>query len=208
MTPPARSGIPDRARAPSNPRPCLSCHPCGLCRPSGRPGTARPGFGPGHLSSSAVPTDTTHHVAATDRPKRSSQARTHTDVPCPPSKGDARRAARRLWPGTTISNAAVVNQNASLSTVLVAQPITKLIAVHAATQIARADENAARAQLDKGTRDLLSGLAQAYYGLSGLRRIRTALELQFQVLEQAVAAKPLPELRGALLEARPGLVQA
>src|SRR5262249_52422941 len=55
--------------------------------------------------------------------------------------------------------------------------------------------------------DLLSGLAQAYHSLLGLRRIQTALELQIQVLEQAVAAKPAPELRVALLEARQGLSQ-
>jgi outer membrane protein len=112
-----------------------------------------------------------------------------------------------LAPGVTTVAANVVNQNASLSTIFVAQPITKLIAVNAATQIARADENAARAQLDKGTRDLLSGVAQAYHSLLGLRRIETALGLQIQVLEQAVAAKPAPEVRVALLETRQGLSQ-
>jgi outer membrane protein TolC len=112
-----------------------------------------------------------------------------------------------LAPGAVTREVSVLNRNSSLSTILVAQPLTKLIAVNAATQIARADENAARAQLDKGTRDLLSGIAQAYYGLAGLRRIQTALGLQIQVLEQAVAAKPAPELRVALLEARQGLVQ-
>jgi outer membrane protein TolC len=90
---------------------------------------------------------------------------------------------------------------------LVAQPITKLIAVNAAVQLARADEGTAQAQLDKGTRDLLSGVAQAYQGLLGARRIQTALELQAKLLEQAAAAKPVPELRVALLEVRQGLAQ-
>jgi outer membrane protein len=109
--------------------------------------------------------------------------------------------------GVTTVDAAVLNQDTTLSTLLVAQPITKLIAVHAGTQIARADEDAARARLDKGTRDLLSGVAQAYHGLVGLRRIEAALELQVQVLGQAATVKPAPELRVALLEARQGLVE-
>jgi outer membrane protein TolC len=109
--------------------------------------------------------------------------------------------------GTTIVNTAVLNQDSNLATVLVAQPITKLIAVNAAVQIARADENAAQAQLDKGTRDLLSGVTQAYHGLLGAQRIQTALELQVKFLEQVMAAKPGPELRVGLVEARQGLLQ-
>ena len=109
--------------------------------------------------------------------------------------------------GTTLVNTAVLNQNSALSTILVAQPITKLIAVNAAVKIARADENAARAQLDKGTRDLLSGVAQAYEGLLGARRIQAALELQAKLLEELLSAKPVPELRVALVEIRQGLAQ-
>ena len=94
-----------------------------------------------------------------------------------------------------------------MATITLAQPITKLIAVNAAVQAARADACAAQAQLDKGTRDLLSGVAQTYYGLLGTLRIQAALELQVQVLEQVAGAKPTPEIRIALLEARQGLVQ-
>src|SRR5262249_9408141 len=101
----------------------------------------------------------------------------------------------RLQPGISTVSVPILNQDSTLSTVMVAQPITKLIAVNAAVQIARADENAAQAQLDKGTRDLLSGVAQAYYGLLGAQRIQTALELQVRLLEQLVSAKPAPELR-------------
>jgi outer membrane protein TolC len=89
-----------------------------------------------------------------------------------------------------------------------AQPITKLIAVNALVQIARADRNAAQAQLDKGTQDLLSGVGQAYYGLVGARRIQAALELQIKALEPIIQVKPLPQLRVALLEAQQGLLQA
>jgi outer membrane protein TolC len=112
-----------------------------------------------------------------------------------------------LNPGTALINTAVAKQNSALSTILVAQPITELIAVNAAVQIARADENVAKAQLDKGTRDLLSGVTQAYHGLLGAQRIQKALELQIQLLEPVVSAKPLPELRIGLVEARQGLGQ-
>jgi outer membrane protein TolC len=101
----------------------------------------------------------------------------------------------------------VLKENSTLSTLFLAQPITKLIAVNAAVQLARADENAARAQLDKGTRDLLSGVAQAYQGLLGALRIRAALEAQVNLLEQVLSTRPIPELRIGLLEARQGLLQ-
>lgn len=104
-------------------------------------------------------------------------------------------------------NANVINQDAALTTAFVAQPITKLIAVSAAVQADRADESIAKAKLDKGTKDLLSGVAQVYYGLVGALRIQSALQLQSTLLEQAVAAQPAPELRISLLEVRQGLVQ-
>src|SRR5437588_166095 len=112
-----------------------------------------------------------------------------------------------LPPGSRIINATVINQDSNLAAIMVAQPITKLIAVNAAVQLARADERAAQAQFDKGTRDLLSGVAQAYYGLAGAQRIQAALEMQAGLLEQVLQAKPLPELRIGLVEVRQGLVQ-
>ncbi len=112
-----------------------------------------------------------------------------------------------LAPGTITANSAVLKQNSNLASVMVAQPVTKLIAVNAAVQLARADQNAAEAQLDKGTRDVLSGVTQAYHGLLGAQRIQGALELQANVLEQLLLAKPLPEVRIGLVETRQGLVQ-
>jgi outer membrane protein TolC len=112
-----------------------------------------------------------------------------------------------LPPGAVLVDATVLNQDTNLATIMVAQPITKLIAVNAAVQLARAEEGTAQAQLDKGTRDLLSGVAQAYYGLIGAQRIRAALELQVSLLEQLVQTKPLPEVRIGLVETRQGLVQ-
>lgn len=112
-----------------------------------------------------------------------------------------------LPPGTRTISANVLNQDTALSTVLVAQPITKLIAVCAAVKVARADQQAAQAQLDKGSRDVLSGVVQAYHGLLGTWRIEAALDLQIGLLEQVAAAKPSPELRIALVEARQGRLQ-
>ncbi len=118
-----------------------------------------------------------------------------------------RRAIGRIPPGGLTVDVPVLNQDSTLSTIFVAQPITKLIGVNALTQIARADEVAAQAQLDKGTREVLSGVAQAYQGLLGAQRIQAALELQIKLLEQLSAAKPSPELRIGLIEARQGLLQ-
>jgi outer membrane protein TolC len=111
-----------------------------------------------------------------------------------------------ILPARTVS-VNVLNQDTALSTILVAQPITKLIAVNALVQIARADETIAQAKLDQGTKDVLSGVSQVYYGLLGARRIQAALELQARLLEQLAAAKPAPELKIALLEVRQGLPQ-
>ncbi len=112
-----------------------------------------------------------------------------------------------LPPGTSSLDVAIANQDSSLATVFVAQPITKLIAVNAAVQVARADEASAQAQLDKGTRDLLSGLTQAYQGLLGARRIQAALELQANLLDQLLIVNPAPELRVALVAIRQELVE-
>jgi outer membrane protein TolC len=112
-----------------------------------------------------------------------------------------------LPPGATIIEANVLNQDSNLATLLVAQPITKLIAVHAATMIARAEEGAAQAQLDKGTRDVLSGVTQAYEGLFGARRIEAALELQLRMLEQLHAAKPTPETQIFVLGTRQAILE-
>jgi outer membrane protein TolC len=102
---------------------------------------------------------------------------------------------------------AVVNQDTTVVSLLAAQPITKLILVNAAVQIARADTDAAQAQLDKGTREVLSGVAQAYHGLVGALRIQAALEAQVKLLDEVLQAKPLPALRVALVEAKQGLAQ-
>ncbi len=100
-----------------------------------------------------------------------------------------------------------MNQNATLTAITLAQPITKLIAVNAAVQLARADAEIARAQLDKGARDLLSGVAQAYHGSYGAQRIEAALNLHVQVAERLTRISSDPEIRVAMIEAQQALLQ-
>lgn len=102
----------------------------------------------------------------------------------------------------------VLNRDTAVGTVMVAQPLTKLIGVSALVDLARADAGIAEAQLDKGTRDLLSGVAQAYYALHAVRRIRAALALQAGMLDRLLQARPSVELRLAALDVRKGLAEA
>jgi outer membrane protein TolC len=112
-----------------------------------------------------------------------------------------------LPPGTSTVAAVVSNQDSTLSAITLAQPITKLIAVNAAVQLARADAQIAQAQLDKGTRDLLSGVAQAFHGMNGAQRIEAALALQVQVAGRFAQINSNPEIRVAMIEAQQALLQ-
>lgn len=105
------------------------------------------------------------------------------------------------------ANLAVFNQNSSISGVTALQPITKLIAIHAAVEIAKADESIAHAQLEKGVRDVASGVTQIYYGLLGAQRIEQALALQLKMGKQVFAVKPDPNIRVMLIEVEKGLLE-
>jgi outer membrane protein TolC len=110
-------------------------------------------------------------------------------------------------PGTQTIFASVVNQDSTLTAITLAQPITKLIAVNAAVQLARADTQIAQAHLSKGASDLLSGVAQAYHGMYGAQRIESALTLQVQIAEQIVKTNTDPEIRVAMIEAQQALLK-
>jgi outer membrane protein TolC len=112
-----------------------------------------------------------------------------------------------LPPGSRIINVSVLDQDSNLAAIMVAQPITKLIAVNAAVQLARAEQGTAQAQLDKGTRDLLSGVAQAYYGLAGAQRIQAAMELQVGLIEQVLKVSPRPEVKIGLVGTQQELIK-
>jgi outer membrane protein TolC len=101
----------------------------------------------------------------------------------------------------------VINQDTAIGAIMMAQPITKLIGVSAQVDLARADAEIAAAKLDQGTRELLSGVTQAYYGLLAARRVKSALLLQIETVEGVLKIQPANELRLALLELRKGLTE-
>src|SRR5262249_19414130 len=107
-----------------------------------------------------------------------------------------------LPPGTRLVSVTAVHENSNLPSLTIAQPIPHVIAVNAAVKIARADEEIAQAQLAKGTRELLSGVAQAFYGLLGAQRIEAALRLQVGYAEQLSQVNPSPDVRVAAIEAK------
>jgi outer membrane protein TolC len=109
-------------------------------------------------------------------------------------------------PSTTIA-ANVLNQNSSLSTLSVAQPITALLKVRQGVQIARADEQIAHAQREKATRAIANGAEQLYWGLLAARRIQGGAQLAVKGAEGAAKSNAL-EARTALVEARQGLQAA
>jgi outer membrane protein len=104
-----------------------------------------------------------------------------------------------MIPATTV-DVPVVNQNTSLNMVMVAQPLTDVLKVRQGVKIARADEQIAQAQLDKGMRELLTGVEQIYWGMLVAQKIRAAGVAALDGIE--------PLARKGILEARMGLVEA
>jgi outer membrane protein TolC len=101
----------------------------------------------------------------------------------------------------------VINQNSSYGSIIAAQPITQLIGVSALVDIARAEANAAAAQLDAGQGELVSGVTQAYTGLVVARKIQAALNLQVEMVTPLLKQHPTAELRLGLLQVRKGLAE-
>jgi outer membrane protein TolC len=100
---------------------------------------------------------------------------------------------------STARDVAVVNQDTALNNLAVVQPLTDLLKVRQGVKIARADEQIAQAQLEKGTRELLSGVEQLYWGLLTVQRIRAGAE--------AAVAGTEPLAKTGNLEARTALVE-
>ncbi len=101
----------------------------------------------------------------------------------------------------------VFNQDSAWNILAAVQPITDLLKVRQGVRIARADEEIARAQYDKGERELLSGVEQLYWGILAVQRIRTGAALGVQGAEKLSASQTL-EARTALVEAKQGLQDA
>src|SRR5438876_9701425 len=109
------------------------------------------------------------------------------------------------FPSTAI-NLPVLNQDTALNTLAVVQPITDLLKVRQGVKIARADEQIAQAQLEKGTGELLSGVEQLYWGLLAAERIRAGAQAAVAGVEPLARTGSL-EARTALVEGKQGLLE-
>jgi outer membrane protein TolC len=98
----------------------------------------------------------------------------------------------------------VLNQDSSFSTVFAAQPITALLKVRQGVRIAQADEQIAKADLEKGTRAILAGVEQLFWGILAAHRIRTGTLVAVRGAEELARTGAI-EARLALAEARQGL---
>src|SRR5262249_42678643 len=107
-------------------------------------------------------------------------------------------------PGTAI-NLPVFNQETAFNNLAVVQPITDLLKVRQGVEIARADEHIAQAQLEKGARELLSGVEQLYWGLLVAQRIRAGAAAAVAGAEQLAKTGNL-EAVTALVEGKQGLL--
>jgi outer membrane protein TolC len=103
-------------------------------------------------------------------------------------------------------NAAVLQQDTSFFTISAVQPLTDLLKVRQGVKIAQADQQIAQAELEKGIRDLVSGVEQLYWGLLAAQRIRAGAAQGVRDAE-LLAKKAGLEGRTALVEAQQGLQQ-
>src|SRR5262249_52551221 len=108
-------------------------------------------------------------------------------------------------PSNTI-NLPVVNQDTALNTVAVVQPITDLLKFRQGVKIAQADEQIAQAQMEKGTRELHSGVDQLYWGLLAAQRIRAGAQAAVTGTEPLAKTGNL-EARTALVEGKQALAE-
>ena len=105
-------------------------------------------------------------------------------------------------------NVPILNENTSFNTIAAVQPLTALLKVRAGVKAARADEEIAQAQLDKGRRELVSGTEQLFWGLLAVQRIRAGAVEGLRGAEMLAKEPSAPvEVRLALAEARQGLQQ-
>jgi len=107
------------------------------------------------------------------------------------------------FPATAV-NVAVVNQDSALNTIAAVQPITDLLKVRQGVKVARADEQIAQAQMEKATRELLSGVQQLFWGILVAQKIQAGAQVAAAGAEELLKTK-LPEARIAFVEAKQGL---
>jgi outer membrane protein TolC len=109
------------------------------------------------------------------------------------------------FPTTTIE-APLIDQNSEFSAITIVQPITDLLKVRQGVNLARADEQIAQALLEKGTRELISGVEQLFWGLLAAQRIRAGMVVAVGGAEELAKSGNL-QARTALVQAKQGLQQ-
>ena len=107
----------------------------------------------------------------------------------------------------TTVNVPVLNQDSAFANIGFVQPITDLLKVRQGVKIAQADQQIAQLEVEKGIRDLVSGVEQLYWGLLAVHRLRTGALEGVRGAEQLAKGGSL-EGRTALVEAQQGLQQA
>jgi outer membrane protein len=109
------------------------------------------------------------------------------------------------FPATAV-NVAVLNQDSSFANIMAVQPVTDLLKIRQGVKIARADEQIAQAQAQKGAIELASGVEQLCWGLVAVRRIQAGALAAVQGAEQLAKTQNL-DARTALLEGQQALQQ-
>lgn len=99
----------------------------------------------------------------------------------------------------------IVDKNVTWGGIIIAQPITQLLVIKQAVQLAEADRRIAQAQLQGGQRDLAFGVTQLYYGLLAAQQGQQAAQLQ---IGAAGASTDQATARIAALQAQTALAKA
>jgi outer membrane protein TolC len=100
----------------------------------------------------------------------------------------------------------VFQQDSAFTSIMFLQPVTDLLKVRQGVRIAQTDEQIAQAQLEKGARELESGVLQLYWGLLAAQKIRAGIDASYRGVEQ-VAQSGWLEGRTALVETKQALLQ-
>lgn len=110
------------------------------------------------------------------------------------------------FPPTAVE-ATALQQNSTFTTVNVLQPLSDLLKVRQGVKIAQADEQIAKAELERGIRELVSGVEQLYWGLLAARRIQVLAREGLRGAEVLAQQTGTLEARTAVVESRQALQQ-
>jgi outer membrane protein TolC len=107
------------------------------------------------------------------------------------------------FPSASVA-AAVLNQDTSFVQIGVVQPLTDILKVRQGVKIAQADQQIAKAQLEKAIRQVVGGVEQLYWGMLTARKLQAGAAASVREAELAAQSKAV-DARLALVEARQAL---